>query len=64
LRAGERAVLALAVGWEWSLRMLWREAIGRVGASRVCLDDFAESVLVAKQGFFLAFNHLFSFADL
>jgi hypothetical protein len=36
---GGRAVLALAAGWEWSLKTLWLGAIGRVGVSRVCLDD-------------------------
>jgi hypothetical protein len=39
--------------------MLWREAIGRVGASRVCLDDFAESVLVASRASFLLLTTCF-----
>jgi hypothetical protein len=30
-------VLALAAGWEWSLKMRLRETLGRGGGSRVCM---------------------------
>ena len=53
LPVGAGAVLALAVGWEWSLKTPLRETLGRGGGSPVCTDDDVEYVLVTKRGFAL-----------
>ena len=53
LPVGAGAVLALAVGWEWSLKMPLRATLGRGGGSPVCTDVDVEYVLVTKRGFAL-----------